>query len=192
MSAKPILVVVDMQRDFMEEGALPTVEPSAMVEPLNAALAAARERGLTIVATRDWHPPDHASFKASGGPWPDHCVAGTPGAEFHPGLRFPESTIVLSKGTSREGLGYSPFENPAMIELVEREPGVRLFVTGVAHEYCVRATCLDSLRHGGRPVAVLPLIRAVSAEESVWRAVEEELTAAGVECVREIPPELGG
>ncbi len=188
----PILVVVDMQRDFMEEGALPTVEPSSIIPRLNAAMAAARERGFAIVATRDWHPTDHESFQKSGGVWPDHCVAGTPGAEFHPGLRFPEGVVVISKGSERAGLGYSPFENPAMVEIVRRNPGATVYVTGVALEYCVRATCLDSLKHGGRPVAVLPLIRAVSRDAAVVQGVEEELTAAGVMCVPQVPPELGG
>ncbi|HEX4960231.1 MAG TPA: isochorismatase family protein [Thermoanaerobaculia bacterium] len=186
----PILVVVDMQRDFMEEGALPTVEPSSMVPGINEAMAAARGRGFTIVATRDWHPPDHESFSRNGGIWPDHCVAGSPGAEFHPGLVFPEGVVVVSKGSERAGLGYSPFENPIMVELVRRHPGVTVYVTGVALEYCVRATCLDSLGQGARPVAVLPLIRAVSHDPAVVRSVEEELTTAGVVCVPQVPPEL--
>ena len=192
MSPTPILVVVDMQRDFMEEGALPTVEPSSLIAGLNAAMAAARGRGFTIVATRDWHPGDHESFRKNGGIWPDHCVAGSPGAEFHPGLRFPEGVVVISKGSERAGLGYSPFENPAMVDLVRRHAGATVYVTGVALEYCVRATCLDSLKHGGRPVAVLPLIRAVSRDEAVVQGVEEELAAAGVVCVSQVPPELGG
>ena len=190
MNPTPILVVVDMQRDFMEGGALPTAEPSAMIPDLNAALEAARERRFTIVATRDWHPADHESFRRSGGIWPDHCVAETPGAEFHPGIRFPESTLVVSKGSEREGMGYSPFENPRMVELVSQRPGVRVYVTGVALEYCVRATCLDTLKYGGRPVAVLPLVRGVSRDASELKAVEDELSAAGVECMSEVPPEL--
>ena len=192
MSAEPILVVVDMQRDFMEEGALPTAEPSAMIEDLNAAMAAAEERGFTIVATRDWHPSDHESFQKNGGIWPDHCVAGTPGAEFHPGLKFPASTIVVSKGTERQGMGYSPFETRDMVKIVRSHVGARIYVTGVALEYCVRATCLDALAYGGRPVAVLPLIRAVSRDEAELKEVLEELTDSGVECVSQVPPELRG
>ena len=192
MSPTPILVVVDMQRDFMEEGALPTVEPSSMIPGLNGAMAAARERGFTIVTTRDWHPDDHESFRKSGGVWPDHCVAGTPGAELHPGLKLPEGVVVVSKGSERAGFGYSPFENPAMVDLVRRQVGATVYVTGVALEYCVRATCLDFLKYGGRPVAVLPLIRAVSRDEAVVQGVEAELTAAGVVCVPQVPPELGG
>lgn len=192
MSTEPILVVVDMQRDFMEEGALPTVEPSGIVEGLNAAMAAARERGFTIVATRDWHPPDHESFQKNGGIWPDHCVAGTPGAEFHPGLKFPESTIVVSKGTERQGMGYSPLESRDMVRIVRGHVGATIYVTGVALEYCVRATCLDALAYGGRPVAVLPLIRAVSRDEAELNEVLEELTDSGVKCVSQVPPELGG
>jgi nicotinamidase/pyrazinamidase len=192
MSAEPILVVVDMQRDFMEEGALPTAEPSAMIEGLNAVMAAARERGFTIVATRDWHPADHESFQKNGGIWPDHCVAGSPGAEFHPGLKFPESVLVISKGSERAGLGYSPFENQAMVNLVRSHVGAMIYVTGVALEYCVRATCLDALAYGGRPVAVLPLIRAVSRDEAELKEVMEELTDSGVECVSQVPPDLGG
>ncbi|HEX3553432.1 MAG TPA: isochorismatase family protein [Thermoanaerobaculia bacterium] len=189
-SPTPILVVVDMQRDFMEEGALPTVEPSSIVTGLNVAMAAARGRGFTIVATRDWHPVDHESFQKNGGIWPDHCVAGTPGAEFHPGLRFPEGVVVVSKGSERAGLGYSPFENAAMVDLVRRQAGATVYVTGVALEYCVRATCLDALKYGGRPVAVMPLIRSVSRDAKVLQEVEAELTEAGVVCVPQVPPEL--
>ena len=89
-------------------------------------------------------------------------------------------------------LSRSPFENPAMVDLVRRQVGATVYVTGVALEYCVRATCLDFLKYGGRPVAVLPLIRAVSRDEAVVQGVEAELTAAGVVCVPQVPPELGG
>ncbi len=79
-----------------------------------------------------------------------------------------------------------------MGDLGRRHPGATIYVTGVALEYCVRATCLDSLAYGGRPVAVLPLIRAVSRDEAELKEVVEELTDAGVECILRVPPELGG
>src|SRR5579884_3272093 len=94
------LVVVDVQRDFLPGGALAVPEGDAVIAPLNRCLAEWQARGLPIFLTRDWHPPDHCSFRAQGGPWPPHCVAGTEGAAFDPRLVVPASAAVVSKAAT--------------------------------------------------------------------------------------------
>jgi nicotinamidase/pyrazinamidase len=104
------LVVVDVQRDFLPGGALAVPEGDAVVPVLNAWIARFAAAGLPIAATRDWHPADHCSFIAQGGPWPPHCVVDTPGAAFSPDLDLPATAIIVSKGTRQDDAGYSEFE----------------------------------------------------------------------------------
>ena len=104
------LLIVDVQRDFCPGGALAVPGGDAVVPILNAWIEAAQDAGAAIFASRDWHPPDHVSFQAQGGPWPSHCVAATPGADFHTGLALPEAAVVIDKGTHPEHEAYSAFE----------------------------------------------------------------------------------
>ena len=99
------LIVVDVQRDFLPGGALPVPDGDAVIAPINALMTS--DAFDVVLATRDWHPPDHSSFTAQGGPWPPHCVAGTPGAQLDPRLDGDWIDAVIDKGTSREGEGYS-------------------------------------------------------------------------------------
>ena len=134
------LLVVDMQNDFCPGGALGV----AGARPLAPAIAEAARAAGTVVATRDWHPPDHCSFAVRGGPWPAHCVAGTPGAELHPsvaGMRFDR---VQDKGTDRDREAYSGFDGTDLADYLRGRGVERVLVTGVATDYCVRATALDA------------------------------------------------
>src|SRR5262245_22715367 len=110
------LLVVDLQRDFLPGGALGIVGGDAVIPVLNRYIADWRTCGLPIVASRDWHPPGHCSFHAQGGPWPVHCVAGTPGAAFHPDLVLPPGTPVVSKATAVDREAYSAFEGTDLEE----------------------------------------------------------------------------
>jgi nicotinamidase/pyrazinamidase len=148
-----------------------------VVVALNRHIAAAMAGGLTVYAARDWHPAATIHFAPQGGPWPVHCVQGTEGARFHPGLRLPFETILVSKGGDPDSHGYSAFEGrtadgtPLLTDLKSR--GIRhLLLGGLATDYCVRQTALDALS-GGLKVTVLDdAIAGVNAEDSKRAIVE--------------------
>jgi nicotinamidase/pyrazinamidase len=136
-----------------------------------------------VVATRDWHPPDHASFKEQGGPWPVHCVRDTWGAQLHPQLHTNEIDAIVDAGRERDDEGYSGFEHTELERLL-REHGVdRVHIGGLALDYCVRATALDASRAGFDVVLHKGATRAINAEPGDDERTLHELRAAGVEVV---------
>lgn len=155
------LVIVDVQSDFLAGGSLAVPRGDEVVSVLNGYLAAFHQAGLPVIATRDWHPDDHCSFQQQGGPWPPHCVAGSPGANFAPLLRLPADTILISKATERQSDAYSGFEGTELDQLL-RQAGVgRIFVGGLATDYCVLNTVRDALKLGYQTVLLQDAIRAV-------------------------------
>lgn len=170
------LIVVDVQNDFCPGGALAVPHGDEVVEPVNE-LA---RKAPFVVATRDWHPPDHSSFASNGGPWPVHCVAGTPGAELHPGIDRESIDVVIDKGQVRDTEGYSGFEGTELEQLL-RERGVkRVDVAGLALDYCVKATALDARRAGFDVVVHRDATRAVDASPGDGERALAQLRAAGV------------
>jgi nicotinamidase/pyrazinamidase len=169
------LLVVDMQNDFCPGGAL-GVRGADLLAP---AIAAAAAGAGTVVATRDWHPPDHCSFSARGGPWPAHCVAGTPGAELHPSVAGMEFDRIQNKGTERDREAYSGFDATDLAGYL-RDRGVeRVLVTGVATDYCVRATALDAVRAGFATTVLTDAVAAVELEPGDGGRALGEVAAAG-------------
>lgn len=169
------IVVVDVQRDFCAGGALAVPGGDEVVPTLNAWLDRAAEGGAAIYASRDWHPPDHVSFHARGGPWPPHCVQGTEGAALHPDLRLPEGATILSKGHERDRDAYSAFDGTGLEDRL-RERGVRrLYVGGLAQDVCVRATVRDALSKGFDAHLIVEASRPVEPEatEEILRELEE-------------------
>jgi nicotinamidase/pyrazinamidase len=155
------LVVVDVQNDFLPGGSLAVPGGDQVVPVLNAAITEFARQGLPIFATRDWHPADHCSFTTRGGSWPPHCVAGTPGAAFAPGLKLPPAARIVSKATTAEKDAYSGFAGTELDRLL-REAGVqRLLVGGLATDYCVLNTVRDARGAGYAVVLLLNAIRAV-------------------------------
>ena len=155
------LIVVDVQRDFLPGGALAVPEGDGVVPVLNRYLESFHEAGLPIVATRDWHPPNHCSFAEQGGSWPPHCVQGTPGAEFAEQLQLPSDALVISKATSTEKDAYSGFDGTDL-ERRMHDAGVRrVFVGGLATDYCVLATVKDAVRAGFEVLVLGDAVRAV-------------------------------
>lgn len=157
--ARDALVMVDLQNDFCPGGALAVKDGDAIVPVVNRYLQRFGGAGAPVFLTRDWHPAVTQHFKAYGGVWPPHCVQGTRGAEFHPGLRPPAGAEVVSKGMDPAQDAYSAFQaedgtgRPLPAVLAAR--GIRrLYVGGLATDYCVRASALDAL-HGGFEVVVL-------------------------------------
>ena len=142
------LIIIDVQVDFCPGGALPVPDGDKIIPVINEYIRKFDAAGALIIATRDWHPPNHVSFKTRGGSWPPHCVQGTRGAEFHPGLRLPERTIVVSKATDPTREAYSGFEGTSLNEELRRAGVRRVFVAGLATEYCVKNSVLDALKYG--------------------------------------------
>ena len=158
-----VLVVVDVQVDFVA-GALAVPGAEHILPVVNRYLSEFEVRRLPIVATRDWHPPNHVSFASRAGPWPVHCVAGTPGAQFAAGLGLPRDAHVVSKAAARDRDAYSAFQEPELPALLERLGARRLFVCGLATEYCVLNTVHDALHRGYEVFLLVDAIRAVNLE----------------------------
>ncbi len=142
------LLIVDMQNDFMPGGSLPVPDADKIVPVINKYIEIFVENGLPIFASRDWHPPNHISFMQRGGIWPVHCVRHTYGAKFHPDLKLPRSAIVISKGTDPNKEAYSAFDGTDLQEMLNERGIKRLFVTGVATDYCVKSTVIDAIKLG--------------------------------------------
>lgn len=141
-------------------------------------LAASEEFDL-VVATRDWHPPDHGSFREQGGPWQPHCVAGSHGAELHPALQRARIDVVVDAGRDRDAEGYSGFEDTDL-EQILRERGVEeVAICGLATDYCVKHTALDALRAGFRVCVEEGAIRGIDVEPGDSRRALDELRQAG-------------
>jgi nicotinamidase/pyrazinamidase len=172
------LIIVDFQNDFTPGGALAVREGDVIAARISA-LAGSGDYDL-VVATRDWHPPDHGSFVAQGGPWPEHCVQGTPGAELHPDLDRALVDVVVDKGQDPGTEGYSGFEATGLADLL-RERGIdRVTVVGLATDYCVKNTALDALREGFGVTVDSSAARPVDVEVGDGeRALEEVRTAGG-------------
>lgn len=145
---KAALIVVDVQNDFCPGGALAVANGDSVIPPLNKAIMAFHGSGLPVVFTRDWHPENHCSFKEQGGVWPRHCVAGTEGAKFHPGLNVPSGSIIVSKATRPGSEAYSGFQGTELEKRLKRLGVTELFLGGLATDYCVKQTALDGLDAG--------------------------------------------
>jgi nicotinamidase/pyrazinamidase len=126
-----------MQNDFLPGGSLAVTQGDEVVPVLNHYIHAFKENRLPIFATRDWHPSDHCSFKAQGGPWPPHCVQDSKGAEFTPDLQLPEDVVIISKATIPEKDAYSGFDGTDLHDRLQVLGIKRLFIGGLATDYCV-------------------------------------------------------
>lgn len=158
-----LLLVIDVQVDFVS-GALAVPDAQAIIPAINRYIGEFERRGLPVVATRDWHPPGHVSFRDRGGPWPAHCVQGLPGAAFAPGLRLGSRVQVVSKAAGADRDAYSGFDHTPLDVLLRRHAIRRLFVCGLATDYCVRSTVLDALRLGYAVLLLADAIRAVNVK----------------------------
>ena len=132
-----------------------------------------------VVATRDWHPPDHGSFADQGGPWPVHCVAGTPGAELHHALDPTPIDQVIDKGQDPGTEGYSGFEGTQLAEILRVHDVDHVTVVGLATDYCVKNTALDALREGFSVTVDSTATRGVDVEPGDSERALDELRAAG-------------
>jgi nicotinamidase/pyrazinamidase len=185
-----VLIVVDVQNDFADPaGSLAVVGGDRIIPTVDREIEMAVNNGALIVATQDWHPPSTPHFAKDGGPWPVHCVAGSWGAELHPGLALPGDAPRIRKGANGED-GYSGFTMrdpvsgetiPTELETLLRDAGVSyVVVTGLATDYCVKATALDAVRLGFGTAVLTDAIAAVDVEPGDRARAIEEMQAAGV------------
>lgn len=176
------LIVVDMQKDFMPDGALPVPEGDKIVPILNQYIQLFADKGNPVYFTRDWHPPDHISFRGHGGIWPPHCVQDTEGAKFHPDLKIPlDNKFIISKGTSRDFDAYSGFQGTILDQLLKERGIKRLFVGGVATDYCVKNTVLGGLNLGYQVFVLEDAIKGVEANKGdIEKAVNQMLDKGAV------------
>ena len=174
------LVVVDMQNDFVT-GSLAVPRAAEIVPPINRVMALFAARALPVFATRDWHPPDHCSFRARGGPWPEHCVAGTPGADFVPGLHLPEDVIHVHKATHRDAEAYSALAGTSLADDLRARGVRRIFIGGLATDYCVLNTVRDAAPTGFEIIVLADAIRAVNVRPDDGANAEAEMRQRGAE-----------
>ena len=158
------LIVVDVQNDFLPGGALPVPDADQVIPVLNRYIARFQALALPIVATRDWHPANHCSFRAWGGKWPVHCVADTHGAQFSSLLALPKSAIIVSKDVNPDQSTYSGFRETDLAEALRARNVNRLFIGGIATDYCVFHTVIDARAAGFQVKLLLDAIQAVDVE----------------------------
>jgi len=185
METKKALMIVDVQNDFCPGGALGVQDGDRVVPVLNRYIEKFAQAGLPILVTRDWHPPRTTHFNTAGGLWPPHCVQGSKGAEFHPGLNITSDAIVLSKGMAVDEDSYSGFDavdsRGVVLKDVLRQSGIeRIYVGGLATDYCVKETVLDGLRQGFQVVLLQDGICGVNLQPEDSDQAIDAMIEAGV------------
>lgn len=171
------LIVVDVQNDFLPGGALGVPGGDRVIEPINRIIPLFDY----IVGTRDWHPQEHPHFADYGGPWPYHCLQETHGAEFAPGLHSQKFHDVHSKGTHPSSHGYDAFESGNLAERLRARGTERVFVCGLATDYCVKATALAAADEGFKTIVLTDAIAAVNVNPNDEAAALDEMAARGVQ-----------
>jgi nicotinamidase/pyrazinamidase len=190
-SHRAALLIVDVQRDFCPGGALPAPAGDQIVPALNRYIADARAHGMPVYASRDWHPAITNHFKAYGGEWPPHCVQGSEGAAFHRALELPADAVVITKGDDPDRPGYSAFEGrtqggvPLLDDLRQRHIDT-LYVTGIATDYCVKASVLDARRAGIDVTVLTDAVAPIDARPGDADRAMAEMIAAGARPARGI------
>lgn len=178
------LLLVDIQNDFCPGGALAVSEGDHIVPVVNRLMP----EFSFVVSGRDWHPANHISFKEQGGPWPPHCVQSTRGAELHPALDSSQIDAHFLKATSEGEDAYSEFEGTdesgrSLDEALKDRDVKRLYVTGLATDYCVKATVLDALKNGYAVYVITDAVRAVNVEPDDGANALEEMKRNGAHLV---------
>jgi nicotinamidase/pyrazinamidase len=177
------LLIVDVQNDFCPGGALAVPEGDKVVPVINRLM----DHFDVIVASKDWHPQQTIHFQK----WPPHCVQGTHGAEFHPNLQSKNIQKVFLKGTGNKDDGYSAYEATSedLAQYLKSKGVTELYVTGLATDYCVRASALDANKKGFRTYVVTDAIAAVDVHPGDGQKALDEMKSAGIRLVKspEVP-----
>lgn len=173
------LLIVDVQRDFLPGGKLAVPDGDAVVPALNRYIELAQRKGLPVIASRDWHPKKHCSFREQGGIWPEHCVRDTPGALFAPGLALPAHAEIVSKATREEADAYSAFDGTSLADTLRARGVKRLLTGGLATDYCVLNTVLGALESGFEVLLLADAIRAVDVKPGDGERAGQRMRRAG-------------
>ncbi|OGG44921.1 MAG: hypothetical protein A3F84_11215 [Candidatus Handelsmanbacteria bacterium RIFCSPLOWO2_12_FULL_64_10] len=179
ISQSDALIVVDPQNDFCPGGTLAVPEGDTIFDAVNAAIP----RFSHVLATQDWHPPEHQYFQAFGGPWPYHCLAGSPGAEFHPRLNAAGIQETVRKGTNPELDGYSGFAGTDLAQRLSGRGVRRVFVCGLATDYCVKATAIEAIQNGFETYVLTDAIRPVELQPGDGDRALAAMSAAGAKLI---------
>lgn len=191
MLSKDALILVDVQNDFCPGGALAVKDGDQVVPVLNRYIDQFRKAGLPIFATRDWHPKKTTHFNSGGGPWPPHCIQGSKGAQFHPNLKLPADALIVSTGMGADEDGYSGFlgiddRGVKLVDLLRKRGIERLFVGGLATDYCVKHTVLDGLKEGFKVVLLTDSTRGVNLTPGDSERAIAEMVQAGAEIAADL------
>lgn len=173
------LLISDIQNDFLPGGSLAVSEGEQIIPVLNGYIDQFSHRQLPVFATRDWHPAKHCSFIQQGGPWPEHCIAGSKGAGFSADLHLPASAYIISKGTDVEREGYSSFSNLTFKQQLDNAGIRRLFIGGLATDYCVLNTVRDALNYHYKVFLLIDAIRAVNVRRQDGENAINEMIEKG-------------
>jgi len=178
------LVLVDVQNDFLPGGGLTVPGADEIIPVINQYVAFFNAQELPVFATRDWHPPNHCSFKEQGGIWPVHCVAGTTGSRFPSDLELPDSVTIISKAVTTDKDSYSGFQGTDLSERLRAAGVKRLLIGGLATDYCVLNTVKDALKNGFVVLLLQDAVRAVNVSPGDGEKAIEEMLRLGAVTIR--------
>jgi nicotinamidase/pyrazinamidase len=178
------LLVADVQKDFLPGGALGIRGGDDIVPVLLKYIDRFHSKGLPIFLTRDWHPPNHCSFRAEGGPWPPHCIAGSPGSLPPPTFETPLSAVIIYKAIDADREAYSAFQDTALGRHLKAIGVQRLFIGGLATDYCVLNTVKDARAAGYEVRLLIDGIKAVNLQPDDGQKAEQEMIRLGALPVR--------
>lgn len=181
LDERDALIVVDVQYDFCPGGALAVPRGDRVVPVLNRLIPLFERGGARVYASRDWHPADHVSFQGRGGPWPPHCIQGSEGAEIRRDLKLPAKTLVVDKGTDPERDAYSAFSGTGLARKLRQAGITRVWVGGLALDYCVAETALDASREGFEVHLLREATQPVEVQPGDGERAVERLRLAGVQ-----------
>ncbi len=178
------LLLADIQNDFLLGGALEIGGGAAILPILENYIQRFQARSLPIFLTRDWHPSNHCSFASQGGPWPVHCVAGSPGSLPPTSFTTPPSAVIIYKAIDRDQEAYSAFQNTALSRHLRALSAHRIFIGGLATDYCVLNSVKDARTLGYDVCLLVDGIKAVNLQPDDGRHAEEEMIGLGAMPVR--------
>jgi nicotinamidase/pyrazinamidase len=184
MKVKKALLIVDVQNDFCPGGSLAVPQGDKIIPKLNRYIKIFSKNKLPIFASRDWHPARSKHFKDFGGIWPAHCIQNTRGASFHPELKLPKNTIILSKGMDPKDDSYSAFQaedlrGMKLANLLKLFGVTELYAAGLATDYCVKDSVIDAAKFGFKVKLLIDAIKGVNLKKDDSEKAVREMVKKG-------------